>query len=59
MLSVSIQNPLKSLSMTRKHLQCHHRIIASLFPPQLQVEVKFQNKQRAVFLEEICYPQKW
>lgn len=44
--------------VTRKHWQRHPRITVSLIPCHLQVEVKFQNKQRALFLEEMCYTQK-
>lgn len=36
----------------------HPTTTVSLMPCHLQVEVKFQNKQRALFLEEMCYTQK-
>lgn len=58
-LAVSTQEPLKSWSETRRHWQRHPRVTVSLIPLHLRAKVeKFQNKQRALFLEEICYPQK-
>lgn len=44
--------------MTGKHCSVAPELQSALFP-SLQVKVKtFPNKQRALFLEEICYPQK-
>jgi hypothetical protein len=54
---MSVQNPLKFIH-GYETLALLPQSCSQPYPHHLQVNVKFQNKQRALFLEEICYTQK-